>query len=155
MAATQQAVIAARIQALLLLEAEIPHAYTYRPIHKQGVQISDTLKTSGAINYWTISAESMRTEERTNEWHLLSHTIVLRGYREVGDESVTEPAFRALTLRLSDRFREAYTIPGLSYARLVDGLQLVQEAVPMILAETFTVHYSEGSLRALERVNLF
>jgi len=148
-----EAIIGA-VQARMLTLSGITHATNYEPVHLKGVEIPTSLKVNSLIDYWYVECLNTGEAWRTNEEVLLTHELALKGYREVGDPSVTAPAMRALTSALGDLFRQHYRLDEPVNFELLGPLQTPVRGQLLVLAETWTVHHSECRLIATERVVL-
>lgn len=127
--------------------------HTFEPVALQAGQVPATMGGSGTILYWTVKRESTSEQRLTNVETERQHTIVVRGYREVGDASVSESAFQAQVETVMQTFRPTYQVPTSTgaHAELFGPMQCRQVG-HRVLAETFLVHYAELAVEAQERV---
>jgi len=152
--ASALAVIVAFVQTILSGIAGIGVVHDYQPVALTPGEIPAAMQVAGLIHFWSITTESTLEAWLTNEAVLLTHDLVLRGYRQVRAPAVDDPAFQALTSTVGDVFRPQYTIPTPTTAELLGPLQIPVRGQHRMLAETWLVHYSECHLKATERVTL-
>ena len=127
------------------------NVYRYQPIMVSSTNIPSTLKSGGIIHFWSVTREGTTETRLNNVETQRNHSIVVRGYYEVGDASTSEPVFQALVEAVMLAFRAVYQ---LSAPASVEWLQPGQASAigPRMLSETFLVHYVEIRLDAQERV---
>jgi hypothetical protein len=152
--ASELAAIVGGVRGILAAIAGIGHVYLYQPVALRPSEIPAVMQVNGVIDYWSVTCESTREEWLTNESVLLTHDLALRGYRQVREPAVDDPAFQALTSTMADTLRPRYRIENGTTAEVVGPAQTVARGQHRMLAETFLVHYSELRVRATERVTI-
>lgn len=135
----------------LVETTDAANVYRYQPIMVSGTSIPSTLKSAGIVHFWSVTREGTTEARMNNVETQRNHSLVVRGYYEVGDASVSEPAFQALVEAIMAAFRAVYQ---LSAPASVEWLQPGQASAigPRLLSDTFLVHYVEIRLDAQERV---
>ena len=144
--------ILAAIQTVLLGISGISHAYTYEPVSIQPGQVPTIMQVAGKIQYWTITRDSTQEQRLANIETLRTHTIVLRGYQEVGDPAVTDPAFQALVESVQSTLRPTYELGVAGATAEQFGPVSVTTVGHRVLAQTWLVHYAECRIPVIERV---
>lgn len=143
MALSQLEGILTYIQTQLQAIAGIGNVLTVQPIALQAKDITEQMGQSGEVHYWTISPVSTTETWLTNRECQVQHDLAIRGYREVGDWTATEPVFRQLTTMVADILRETHSIGGITNAELFGPVQTTQRGGHVLLAGTFLCHYCE------------
>ena len=135
----------------VLTDAGIVRAYPYQPVMTAAAQLPSTLKDAGIVHFWSVTREGTTEARLTNRETQRNHTLVLRGYYEIGDASTSEPVFQALIETVMADFRALYSFAA---PASVEWLTPPQASAigPRTLNETFLVHYVEIRLDAQERV---
>ena len=152
--ASELAAIVGFVRDILAAIAGVGHAYVYQPVALRPAEIPAVMQVNGLVDYWSVTCESTREEWLTNESVLLTHDLVLRGYRQVREPAVDDPAFQALTSTIADTLRPRYRLENGTTAELLGPAQTVVRGAHRLLAETFVVHHAELRVRATERVTI-
>lgn len=123
----------------------------YQPVMMAPTSIPSTLKSGGIVHFWSVSREGTTEVRLNNVETQRNHALVIRGFYEVGDASVSEPAFQALVEEVMADLRATYQLAS---PASVEWMQPPQASSigPRQLSETYLVHYVEIRVDAQERV---
>lgn len=138
--------------AQLRLVQGIGAIYPYQLLMLTPESVTALLGTPGELHYWTVTIASTTETYNPGREVIVVHDLVLRGYHEVADVAVTEPAFRRVGRRARDFFRGTHQVGGIADAELYGPLQVTVSGEHRLLANTFYTHYFEGHLSAQERL---
>lgn len=126
--------------------------HPFQPVMTDAGQIPSLMGTPGDIRFWSISRESTSENRLSNHETERHHILVIRGYLEVGDPSVSEPLFQALIEAIMLTFRGIYQIGTSGIDAEIAGPLDTTQIGRRILGQTILVHYCECRLAAHELV---
>ncbi len=137
--------------AALIVGAGGANVTAYQPVMTAPGSIPADLKDGSTVHFWSVTRESTAEARLNNIETQRNHTLVMRGYYEVGNAATSEPVFQALVEAVMAALRATYTLAA---PASVEWLAPPQASAigPRLLAETFLVHYVEIRSDAQERV---
>lgn len=131
--------------------ADIANVYPYQPLVVNGSQIPAALIDQNQVHFWSVTREATAEVRLNNVETQRNHTLVIRGYYEVREASVSEPRFQHLIEAVMAACRALYSLDTPASVEWLLPAQ-ASEIGPRMLSDTFLVHYVELRLDAQERV---
>lgn len=131
--------------------AGMPNVTPYQPVSVTSAGAPAALKINGIIHFWSVTRDSEPRTRLTNV-ETEVHTICkIRGFYEIGDESVTEPLFQGKANTVADALGDFHTLAAPANVEILWPAQIVIFE-PRKLVDLYLVHYVELSVDAQQLV---
>jgi len=126
---------------------------SYHPIATPGAQIPATMGPSGQVHFWSVVREATPEQYIGNLETHRQHHVLIRGYLEVNDPSMTSPQFQGLIERIMATFRGVYQVEAAGEGAEIIGPMQLSTVGHRILGATILTHYCECRTLANERTS--
>ena len=131
----------------------VQRVHNYHPIATPGAQIPATMGPSGQVHFWSVVREATPEQYISNLETQRQHHLLIRGYLEVNDPSVTEPQFQALIELIMATFRGTYQVEDAGDEAEIFGPMQLSTVGHRLLGATILTHYCECRTLANERTS--